>query len=198
MYSRPDPRHRPALLPVHRRQGRALRREGAASGFRRAGGSRHIPGSTSTASRTSLPRGRAGRRRPLAARVRNARDRALRLRGRVRLREPASSSIRRCRYAASTVCSWPARSTAPRATKRRPRRGCWPASTPLQQDSRRRAGHPPPRPGLRRGDDRRPRHARHRGALPDVHLPRGAPPAPRLRLRLRAAVAGRRATGYPR
>ena len=48
---RADPRHRPALLPVARRQDHAVSRQGAAPDLSRAGGPRRATRSTSTASR---------------------------------------------------------------------------------------------------------------------------------------------------
>ena len=54
---------------------------------------------------------------------------AARLCDRIRLRRSARADARRSRPSASPGCSWPARSTARPATKRRPRRGLSPGST---------------------------------------------------------------------
>ena len=77
---------------------------------------------------------------PLRARDRGARalpHPAPGLRGGVRLHRPAASWSRRWRRGASRACSTPARSTAPRATRRPRRRGSSPGST---RRSRRGAG----------------------------------------------------------
>ena len=132
---------RPALLPVGRGQGRALRGEGLAPDLRRARGPRHA---------RRLPerhldqpaRRRAARLRAQHRRLRARRDDAPRLRDRVRLLLPARACATRSRRSRSPRSSSPARSTARPATRRRRRRACSPAST-------RRCSCPGARPGRR-------------------------------------------------
>ena len=57
-------------------------------------------------------------------------DPAVRLRGRVRHGLADADPLDAGDQERVAACSWPARSTAPAATRRRPPRGSWPASTP--------------------------------------------------------------------
>ena len=99
------------------------------------------------------------------------------LRHRVRLLRPARAEAQLRDARRSAACFLPARSTAPPAMKRRPRRACSPASTPrcrCRGASRLAAA---PRPGLPGRAGGRPDHQGRDRALPHVHQPRRVPPA---------------------
>ena len=85
--------------------------------------------------------------------------------------DPRELDADAARQSACAGCSWPARSTAPPATKRLPRRDLWRAST-RRAGRRGRRNHLRPRRRLSRRDDRRSGHARRHRAVSDVHLAR--------------------------
>ena len=145
-----------------------------------------VPGARGLADQRALPAGRqhqpAGGRpggdaahhpRP-GARPHDPRG----LRRGVRLRALPGRSPRGWRQSAFPASSWRARSTARPATRRRPPRASWPASTP-------RSRSPGGRRCILRRDqayigvhDRRSGHPRAGRAVPALHLPRRVPAAP--------------------
>ena len=139
LYSRPDRRHRPALLPVDRGQGGALRREGVATrsssspkGWTSARSIRTAfpPRCRSTCSwRWCAASAASSRRTSPAPATRSNTTSSIRAGSRPRWKP------RRWRG-----CSSPARSTAPPVTRRPPRRACWPASMPRVPSASRRHG----------------------------------------------------------
>ena len=91
---RADRLDRPALLPVHRGQGRALCRPRNAPGLPRAGGPRRRHGLSQRHLHLAAGRG-AGSLHPHHAGAGKGADQAARLRHRVRLRRPARAQSRR-------------------------------------------------------------------------------------------------------
>ena len=126
---RPDRVDRPAVLPEHRGQGRALRRQAEPPHLPRARGARHRRDLLQRHQHLACPptcrsrcpaHPRAGERaRSCGTATRSSTTWSGRRR-----------SARRWRRRRSPGCSSPARSTAPAATRRPRRRGWSPASTP--------------------------------------------------------------------
>ena len=166
---------RPALLPVGRGQGRALRRQGLAPDLHRARGPRHARGLPERHLDQPAVR-RAARIRAQHPRLRARAHHAARLRDRVRLLRSARPAAHARDAARRRACTSPARSTAPRATRKRPRRASSPASTRRCAVQRARAVVAAPQRGLHRRAGRRPDHARRARAVPHVHQPRRVPP----------------------
>ena len=120
---RTDSGHRPALLPVARRQDHAVSRPGAASDLSRAGRRRTSTRSTSTASRC---RCRARSRRSSFTRLpglEDAVDAAARLRRGVRFRATDRTEVDARNASSRAGCFSPGRSTGHLDTRRRQRRG---------------------------------------------------------------------------
>ena len=78
---------------------------------------------------TSLPRDVQDAMVRLIPGLRAGRDRPLRLRHRIRFRPARPVEAVAGNEARGRAVSWPGRSTAPPATKRRPGRDCWPGPT---------------------------------------------------------------------
>ena len=131
--------HGPALLPLDRGQGRALRAARQPPDLPRAGRARHARDLPQRDLDLAALRRAAGPR-ALDARLRGRAHPAARLRDRVRLLRSARPARRRSRPRPSAASSSPARSTARRATRKPRRRACSPASTPHGSCAARTAG----------------------------------------------------------
>ena len=130
VYGGRDQRARPALLPLDRGQGGALRRQDQPPDLPGAG----RPGRRHRLSERHLHlavRGDPGRCSCAPSRASRAcAVQPLRLRHRIRLRRSARAVRRRWRPSACRASTWPARSTAPPATRRPAPRAWSPGSTP--------------------------------------------------------------------
>ena len=125
---RADREPRPALLPVDRGQDRALRRARRTSDFPRAGGARRHHRLSERDFHLAARRGAARGRREHSGTGKGPHG-AAGLRDRVRPRGSARAAGHSGDEALSPDCSWPARSTAPPATKRLRRKDLWRVST---------------------------------------------------------------------
>ena len=141
---RRDLRPRPALLPVDRGQGRPLRRPRQPPDLPRAGRARRCDRLSQRHFDLAAGRGAGGAGRD-HSRTGEGAHRPAGLRDRIRLRRPARARRQPGDAARQPACSSPARSTAPPATRRPPRRAWSPASTPRARPAgwRRRASTAP-------------------------------------------------------
>ena len=127
MFTGQDRRRRAALLPERRGQGRQVRRQGLAPDLRRARGAQHPRGLSERHLHQPAVR-RAGRIRAHHQGLRAGAHHAAGLRHRIRLLRSARPEVLARDQDAAATCFSRARSTAPRATRKRRRRVSSPAS----------------------------------------------------------------------
>ena len=169
------PRRRPALLPVDRGQGRAVRRSATPPDLPRAGGPRHARDLSER--HLDAPAGRrAAGDGPLDPRAASTRTSC----GPATRSSTTTSSARAAPDARDqgdrAASSSPARSTARPGYEEAAAQGLL-AGVNAARARRDEALVPAPRRGVPRRAGRRPGHARRVGAVPDVHVARGVPAA---------------------
>ena len=167
---RPDRQHRPALLPVDRRQDRQIRRARRPSNISGAGRSRRSRPFIRTAFRPRCRKKFSTRwSRPFPDwKTRSSCGPATPSNTITSIR---ANSIRRCKQNGCAGFFSPARSTAPQATKRLRHRDFLPVSTRRQRPPAAR-NYFRSRRSLYRRDDRRPGDARRHRAVSHVHVAR--------------------------